>query len=172
MQVPLSSFMREECRCRSRHLRGEDASAASLLDLLLGESAEELGLDDHGQLGQMPFAEDFEEASFADVDDGSLARNRRPLIFRKQGYQLIQIDDGAVELVPLQMVRPHADFSEVTRMVLVEIDSVVMLATGVTATTGVFAVFSDATMTVTDVTSQLSRLLGLLFRHFLTFFFF
>jgi len=115
----------------------------------------------------MPFAEDLEEALFADVDDGSLAGNRRTLIFRKQGYQLVQIDDGAVELVPLQMVRPHADLSEVTRMVLVEIDSVVMLTTGVTATTGVLAVFSDATMTVAHVTSQLSRLLGLLFRHFL-----
>ena len=41
-----------------------------------------------------------------------------------------------------------------------------MLTTGVTATTGMLAVLADAAMAMADVTAQLSRLLGLLFRHF------
>ena len=44
----------------------------------------------------------------------------------------------------------------------------VMLSSGVTATTGMLAVFSDASVAVAHVTSQLSRLLGLFFRHFLS----
>ena len=69
-------------------LGGEDASAAGLLDLLLGRGAEELGLDDHRQLGQMTFAQDFEEAGFADVDDSRLPGNRRSLILGQEGDQL------------------------------------------------------------------------------------
>merc|ERR1712087_1028564 len=147
-------------------LGGEDAGSAGLLDLLLGRGAEELGLDDHRQLGQMTFAQDFEEAGFADVDDRRFSLNRRSLIFGQEGRQLVQVDDGAVKLVPLQVESPHTDFTEVTRMVLVEINSVVMLSSGVTATTGMLAVFADASVAVAHVTSQLPRLLGLLFRHF------
>ena len=72
------------CRC----LGGEDAGSAGLLDLLLGRGAEELGLDDHRQLGQMTFAQDFEEAGFADVDDRRFSLNRRSLIFGQEGHQL------------------------------------------------------------------------------------
>ena len=104
-------------------LCSEDASATSLLDLLLGRGAEELGLDDERQLGQMAFAEDLEEALLANVQHGGLAGNRSPLVFRQKRNQLVQIDDGAVELVSLQMVSSHADLTEVTGMVFVEIDS-------------------------------------------------
>ncbi len=40
----------------------EDASATSLLDSLLSELGEELGLDDHGDLGESALAEDLEIA--------------------------------------------------------------------------------------------------------------
>merc|ERR1712121_584737 len=116
-------------------------------------------------LKNMTFAEDLEVTLLADVDASGFARDRSTLILRKHGNQLVQIDDGTMELVPLQMVSPHSDFTEVTRMVLVKVDSVVMLTTGITATTGMLAVFADATMAVAHVTSQLSRLLRLLFRH-------
>jgi len=152
-------------RMHVEFLRSEDAGAAGLLDLLLGGGAEELGLDDHRQLGKMTFAEHFEVSLLTDVDDRGFARDRSTLILRKHGNQLVQIDDGTMELVPLQMVSPHTDFTEVTRMVLVKVDSVVMLTTGVTATTRMLAVLADATMAVAHVTSQLSRLLRLLFRH-------
>jgi hypothetical protein len=41
----------------------------------------------------------------------------------------------------------HADLSEVTGMVFIEIGTVVMLTTGHTATTGVLAVLSNTTIT-------------------------
>jgi hypothetical protein len=42
---------------------------------------------------------------------------------------------------------PHADLAEVTRVEFVEVRSVMMLATGHTATTGVFAVLANAAVT-------------------------
>ena len=45
----------------------------------------------------------------------------------------------------------HTYLTEVTRVVFVEVDAVVVLATGVTVTTGVLAVLSDTTMTARDV---------------------
>lgn len=55
---------------------------------------------------------------------------------------LVKIDDRLPELV-LQLVEiPHPDLSEVSRMVFVEIGSVVVLSTGHTATTGMLAVLS------------------------------
>ena len=48
---------------------------------------------------------------------------------------LVQVDDGAVKFVPLQVESPHTDFAEVTRMVLVKVDTMVVLTTGITTTT-------------------------------------
>jgi hypothetical protein len=45
-------------------------------------------------------------------------------------------------------------------VLFVEIDAVMMCATGVTSTTGMLSVFANSTMTVTDMTSQLSGLLS------------
>jgi hypothetical protein len=49
--------------------------------------------------------------------------------------------------------------SEVTRMVLVEVDPVVVLTTGVTAASGVLPVLADAAVTVGNVASELPGLL-------------
>jgi hypothetical protein len=46
---------------------------------------------------------------------------------------------------------PHADLAEVSRMVLVDVCSVMMLATSHTATTGMLSVLADTTMTGGDV---------------------
>lgn len=48
---------------------------------------------------------------------------------------------------------PHADLSEVTRMVFVHVGAVVVLTTGKTATTWVLPVLADTTMTGRDVTA-------------------
>merc|ERR1719383_692025 len=114
----------------------------------------------------MSLAEDLEEAMLSHVQHGGFALGRHTLVLGEEGDQLVEVDNGAVKLVPLQMVGPHSDFAEVTGMVFVEVDSVMMLTTGVTATTGMLAVLADAAMAMADVTAQLSRLLGLLFRHF------
>ena len=54
---------------------------------------------------------------------------------------------------------PHSNLSEVSRMVLVEVDSVMVLTTCVSATSGVLPVLSDPSMTVGHVSSQLPGLL-------------
>ena len=51
----------------------------------------------------------------------------------------------------------HADLSEVTRVVLVHVGAVVVLATGETATTGVLAVLAYTTVTGRDVATVLAR---------------
>ena len=38
-------------------------------------------------------------------------------------FYLVKIDDGAVELISLQVVRPHSDFTEITGMVFIEVNS-------------------------------------------------
>ena len=47
----------------------------------------------------------------------------------------------------------HADLSEVTWMVLVDVGAVVVLATGHTTTTGMLPVLADTTVTGRDVTA-------------------
>ena len=55
----------------------------------------------------------------------------------------------------------HTDFTEVTGMVLVKVDAVMMLTTSKTATTTVttFSVLTNATLTVADLATHLSGLL-------------
>lgn len=53
---PLLEVLHVSC-CRSSD---EDASATGLLDSSLGSLGEELGLDDHGDLGDVALAEDLE----------------------------------------------------------------------------------------------------------------
>ena len=52
-----------------------------------------------------------------------------------------------------------AHLSEVSGMVLVKVDSVVMLTTGVTAASGMLPVLPDPAMTMGHVSSQLPSLL-------------
>ena len=71
---------------------------------------------------------------------------------------LIEIDDGLPEGVLHLVEVSHADFSEVTWMVLVEIGAVMMLTTGHTATTGMLPVLADSSMTGGDVTAAVDGL--------------
>jgi hypothetical protein len=51
----------------------------------------------------------------------------------------------------------HTNLSKVTRVILVHEDAVVVLSTGVTATTWVLAVLADATVSTRDVTPLFPR---------------
>jgi len=139
----------------------------SLLDLLLRGSTEKLGLHDQRDFGKVSFAQNLVISMFPHVDDGSLSVRRRPGFFWQEADDFVQVDDGTKEFVALQMKDAHSDFAEITRMVFVEVDAVVMLATSVSPTTGMFSVFSDSTVTVAHVTPKFSRLLWLFLRHFL-----
>jgi hypothetical protein len=66
---------------------------------------------------------------------------------------LIQVDDWLPEVVALLVEVSHTDLSEVTRMVLIHICSVVMLSTSETTTTWMLAVLSYTTVTGGNVTA-------------------
>ena len=78
-----------------------------------------------------------------------------------KGPQLVEVDGGAVLVggVGVNVEVPHADLSEVARMVLVEVDAMVMLTTGVTATSGMLAVLANTAVSVGHMTTQLPGLL-------------
>jgi len=48
---------------------------------------------------------------------------------------------------------PHTDLSEVTRVIFIEKNAVVMLSTSVTATTWVITVFADTSMPGADLSA-------------------
>lgn len=71
---------------------------------------------------------------------------------------LVEVDDGLPELV-LELVEvPHTNLTEVTRVVLVDVGTVVVLTTGHTATTGRLAVLANTTFTGRDVAAVLAGL--------------
>ena len=71
---------------------------------------------------------------------------------------LVEVDDGLPELV-LELVEvPHTNLTEVTRVVLVDVGTVVVLTTGHTATTGRLAVLADTTFTGRDMATVLAGL--------------
>lgn len=59
--------------CGGSCLGSQDACTADLLDLLLSQLAEELGLHNHGLVGQLTLTQDLEHTVLGHVDDGSNA---------------------------------------------------------------------------------------------------
>ena len=70
---------------------------------------------------------------------------------------LIQVDDWLPEVIALLVEVSHTDLSEVTRMVLIHIRSVVMLSTSETTTTWMLAVLSYTTVTGGNVAAAVFR---------------
>ena len=71
---------------------------------------------------------------------------------------LVDVDGFAPVAVAELVEVSHTNFSEITRMVFVKIDTLMMLTTGKTATTRVLAVLSDTAVTTGDVTALLAVL--------------
>jgi len=143
-------------------LGDQHARAAGGLDLLLGERREELGLDDKRRLGQAALAEHLEDALAHAVDHRRFRRGRSLARLRAHKRpQLLDVDGRAVELVHRLVEVPHTNLTEVTRVVFVHHDAVVVLATGVTATARVLPVLADTALAVRHVTAQLARSLAL-----------
>lgn len=79
------------------------------------------------------------------VDDRDLAwvlLGTFTVLLSDQTPQFIQIKKRAELVVAVQMEIPHTDLSEVTRMVFVVVNSVVMHTSSVTATTGMLSVLT------------------------------
>lgn len=78
---------------------------------------------------------------------------------RDQRPELFDVDDGAEELVAQLVEVSHSDLAEVTRMILVEQNAVVVHASGVTSASGMLAMLADSSVAGADVTSLLPVLL-------------
>lgn len=77
---------------------------------------------------------------------------------------LVEVDDRLPEEVAHLVEVPHTDFTEVTRMVLVHVGAVVVLATSQTATTRMLPVLADTSMTGRDVATAVVRILAIAIR--------
>ncbi|EXB82531.1 hypothetical protein L484_027707 [Morus notabilis] len=146
---------------KTSDLGGEDDGAAGLLNLLLGDLGDELGLDDDRLiLRQDSFAQNLEVSELSDIDERDVVLGGLVLdLLRNHGPELVDVDDRAVEFVTELVEIPHTDLAEVARVILVEEDSVVVHTTGVTATTGVLPVLADSSMAGAHVPALLPVLL-------------
>merc|ERR1719376_392980 len=96
----------------SELLSSQDASSSNSLDLLFGLAGE--------------------EASPGAVNNwclGGLSSILHPGLFRDKGPQLVNVNAWLVQVgvVGVDVEVPHTDLSEISGMVFVEVDSVVML---------------------------------------------
>ena len=99
-------------------LSSEDTSTSSSLDLLLSNTADELGLH-HNRSVNATSAEELEHSVGLEIDHRSLRGILDSLLlslFREQMPQLVHVDGRAVLGVTLQMEVSHTDLSEVSRM--------------------------------------------------------
>merc|ERR1719446_197406 len=148
---------------RNSPLCCQDARAARLLDLLLGELREELGLDGDGLLGELALAKALKDSELSEVDKGGSAVGLvgvlLALVKAHHAPELVHVDRGHVVRVLLVVEIAHTHLTEVTRVILVEGNSVHVLATGVSATGGVLAVLADTAVTAVHATALLPVLL-------------
>lgn len=134
--------------CLSNQLNNTTDSS----DLLFSQLGNESGLDNDGNVWQLTLTQDLAVTVSQGVDDwGSRSRSRLEvivsLLLLNQGPQLLQVDLWLPEVVSLLVEVSHTDLTEVTRVVLVQVGSVVVLTTGLTTTTGVLSVLTDSTLT-------------------------
>jgi hypothetical protein len=156
-------------------------NTAGLSNLLLRQLADPSRLDDDGDFGKTALAEDLGVAEREEVDDGDgvalvasevgvtgLGGDKRPelkkfvschnhLISIYAPSYLVQVDHRLPEVVLLLVEVPHTNLTEVTRVVLVDVGSVVVLTTSHTTTTGVLAVLADTTLTGRDVATAIKE---------------
>lgn len=142
-------------------LSDEQAGSSSSDNLLLGELREELGLDNNGD-GDLSVSEELEDSGSDEVDNGglSLGGGLGGLVGSLGGEVEHPVNIGNIaELAVLQeVVVPHSDLSEVSRVILVHHDPVVVLSSSVTTSSGVTTVLSDTSLSGGDVSALLAVL--------------
>lgn len=139
-----------------RHCLGnQDADTTSSLDLLLGTTAEEAGLDDGRLGGDGAATEDLGVAGLEGVDDGDGITGG---LGHGQGVELAQVQGGAVVSVGEQVELAHTQLAKEARMEAVKVGPVMGKATSLTATSGMLAVLAHTTVAGGDVAAKLPGL--------------
>ena len=139
-------------------LASEDTSSSGINNLLLRKLGEVFSLDNDGD-GNSAVPEKLKDSLGNKVNNGSLSLGGRlgSLVNTLSGNIEKLVNVGGLAVLPVlqDMKLAHSDLSEVTGMVLVKHNPVVVLSSGVTASSGVVAVLPDTTMTGGDVSPLL-----------------
>jgi len=131
------------------------------LDLLLGLSAEKLGLDNDRLLGEVAVSEYLEDTGLCDIDHGYAGLLLGIVLSGLLGHKaphLLDVDCGAEVGVSLQVEHSHTVLSKVIRVVFEEVDTVVVHTSSVTTTSRMLTVLTNTTVTSRDVSSLFSVL--------------
>ncbi len=136
----------------------DDDNSSSSLDFLFCPSRDESSLNDDRFLRDSSFSEQLEVSQRCQVENRRLISELAALKIRsdlwcEERVQTIQVD-GRPRLSQIVEIS-HTNLSEVTRMVLIHVDTVVVLTSGQTTTTRMLSVFSYTTVTGRDVASVL-----------------
>ena len=142
-------------------LSSQNTHTASLLDLLLGQLGKKLRFHDHWLRRQHTFAQNLEVVVLGDIDHGNcISRLSRCVLFANflssQSPECVQVHDWAVILVALEMEVSHTDFTKVPRVVLIEVNSVMVLTTSITTTSWMLAVLANTPLAARHISSKLS----------------
>lgn len=141
-------------------LRLKHNSATGLADLLVSQLAHIAGLDNAGYL-QVAVAEELSVSAALQIHH----RERLTLLGLSSGLggnqpaEVVQVDGGLPQGVLLLVVLLHAQLTKIPGMVLVKVDAVVVLATGVTTTGLVLSVLADAAITAEGRAALVASLL-------------
>ena len=125
------------------------------------QSGEEFRLDNDGNI-DLSVTQKLEVSVLYQINDGGLSSSVLSSIivtFPGDVKDLVEVDRWAVGSVFQDVELTHTDLTEVTRVIFIHKNSVVVLSSGVTATTGMLSVLSDTSVTGGDVSSLLSILM-------------
>lgn len=143
------------------NLGSEDNGTTGGLDLGLGTAGDVAGLDNDGLLGETTLAKNLAVTGAEGVNDGDnllVVGVLETVLLGDKVPEVADIDDGAVLGVALQVEVAHTNLTKVTGMVLVKVDTVVVLTTSKTTTSGMLPVLTDTTVTGRDVSALLAVL--------------
>ena len=99
-------------------LSSKDASTTGSLDLLFGNAADELGLDNDRSVN-MTSTEELEDTMLSQINNGSLGGILLGLFhdfFRENAQNFIKVHGGAEILISLHVEVSHTDLTEETRV--------------------------------------------------------
>jgi len=145
------------------NLSDELNDTTGLGDLALSLGADVAGTDNDRDLGKTALAEELGVAVGQEVDDGGgvgvgAADVLLASLGGDKGPKLLNVESRSPLVVAEEVEVPHADLTEVTGMVLVQVGAVVVLTTGHTTTTRVLSVLADTSLTGGNMSAVLSCL--------------
>lgn len=138
------------------NLGNQDTGTTGGLDLLLGTTTEETSLDNDGLAKVGTLSEDLAESSLQAVNNGDVVTSSLSL---GKSVELVDIDGGAVILVLGDAEVAHTELAKESGMETLDVGAVMTHTTGLTATSWMLTVLSNATVTSRDVSAELPGLL-------------